>query len=947
MALTKRMLSLCLACVLASTAFTVPDGILAQETAEETGTEAPVTDAVQVFPEGQLTPEDISAYNNGKEMIFSHDDRVTFIDGTCTDSPVMNAEEAAAVVDSVMTLIGADERTEFVPWSEAADPLGNVYYIFQQMYGDTTVCGGAVKVITDADGNMIALSSSVESEMPDASDEAGIEAAEAERIVLETEYKRSGTRPDILDSYTGKVILPVVLEFDVENEDESNRFVWVVYTGNTAGNSPGGSELPYLAHYVSMSGEYLYSMPAILPGDEAGMAGYDSAYIFEFMEPADYTGYVDLSDGTEKELSVTVMRDRRTGMYYLGNIERRILVAESYDFLFHDGQVVLESSPDNREWNQTGLLSLYNYCRAYDYYSEIGLTSPDGRNTPILILNNFCDDHYNEVDNAAYLGKLFGMQCFAASKINDFSQCLDVIGHEFTHCVTSSLMTYTSYTNDYGAINEAFSDIQGRNCSVMAGDTEPDDWSIASRSVTTIRDMSNPHKYGQPEFTWDLYYQARVGTPTPMNDYGGVHTNSSLLNRVAYLLQSDGGMTPEETRLFWYIASCAMVPGMDHLQLTELLPWVLKTAGMDKYTEVLAEALDLTRLSVDTMPESMENDRAIITLTLPATEAFDADNWSLQFLSIRFDKFIARVITLVAQFRQDDFSSLPESVQQLIKDARADAEAKGTEVSEEKEDLVSLLLTAVPDVLETFLAEASDEEQDPSVTPEASDEAPVTEGEPDVDPALLEEAEQAAIDIRAWLQEELSGFVFLSSASAGQDGSLIKMVVRPGRAIPFLMHATVDGFGTVPQEVVYAIYLNGKWYDLGLGDLVEGKESDDFDLPPILTDLFSSFMEKVDSIDGVEDVLDLFSLDVKGGKVLELSAEGLDQIVIPPRTEPEDMEYAVMEPGPKSRPKEETETTETTADTTEEAADETGTADEAAEETGTADETAEEAAEAA
>ena len=54
------------------------------------------------------------------------------------------------------------------------------------------------------------------------------------------------------------------------------------------------------------------------------------------------------------------------------------------------------------------------------------------------------------------------MQCFAASRINDFSQCLDVIAHEFTHCVTASLMTYNSYTTDYGAINEAMSDIQGK-----------------------------------------------------------------------------------------------------------------------------------------------------------------------------------------------------------------------------------------------------------------------------------------------------------------------------------------------------------------------------------------------------------------------------------------------------------------------------------------------------
>ena len=109
-----------------------------------------------------------------------------------------------------------------------------------------------------------------------------------------------------------------------------------------------------------------------MPGDEAGASGFDASYVFEFMEPVDYTGYVDLSTGEEMELTVTVMRDKRTGMYYLGNLERRIVVADCWEYLYNGNRVVLAASPDNLEWDQVGLLSLYNYCRAYDYYKEIG-----------------------------------------------------------------------------------------------------------------------------------------------------------------------------------------------------------------------------------------------------------------------------------------------------------------------------------------------------------------------------------------------------------------------------------------------------------------------------------------------------------------------------------------------------------------------------------------------
>jgi len=130
----------------------------------------------------------------------------------------------------------------------------------------------------------------------------------------------------IQEGLTNRMILPVALEVDFEAEDdEGSRYVWVVYTDNPDSSLERTSDLPYLAHYVTLAGEYLYSLPTIIPGDEASASGFDASYVFEFMEPADYTGYVDLSTGGELEISVTVMRDKRTGMYYLGNLERRIV----------------------------------------------------------------------------------------------------------------------------------------------------------------------------------------------------------------------------------------------------------------------------------------------------------------------------------------------------------------------------------------------------------------------------------------------------------------------------------------------------------------------------------------------------------------------------------------------------------------------------------------------
>lgn len=913
----KKIVALCLSCAMLSGSASVfaetTDTIEITDTSEDDKTCAA---EAAVKAKGQLTMDDLVKLNGGKDGIFVHNNQVTFVDGTCTESSVTNADEASVVVNSMMTLIGADANTEFIPWRDITDPIGNRYFIFQQIYEDTTVCGGAVKVITDKDGKMIALSSSVESEMPEVTDsENEITAEQAEEIAATKVNETFGAEPEVLSEYTGKVIIPkTTISFDLEEADESSRMVWVVYTNNPAGSVQNSSDLPYLAHYITVSGEYLYDMPAILPGDEAGKAGSDASYIFEFMEPAEYTGYVDLSDGTEKEISVEVMRDRRTGMYYLGNLERRIVIANCYDFLYNNGQVVLESSPDNKEWDQVGLLSLYNYCRAWDYYNEIGWTGGDGEGTPIIVLNNFCDDHYNEINNACYMGKLFGMQCFAASKINDYSQCLDVIAHEFTHCVTGSVMTYNSYMNDYGAINEAMSDIQGKNCDVMSGDIEPDNWWMGANSVQKVRNMQDPHQTSQPEYTWDFYYQAKVKEPTAINDHGGVHTNSSLLNRISYLLRDEGGMTTEEARVFWFITDCAMVPQTDYVQISELLPWALKASGMEKYSDVLHDAIEMTCLSMEDKPESIEEDRAIVTLNLPDSEAFDTGNWIMNFHSLKADELISNFMAIMQDLKAENYSILPESVQQKFAEL---------EEEQKKEDEKSFLEKA-GDFFTTIVD---------TVTSETDNEA--TE-----EPAEEKALEPWQQDLAAWIAKEISKVYFQGTGSAGQDGSTVNMVVPTGYAIPMLMHATVPDGSEIPDQLVFAIYLNGKWYDLGMGSVNPTEEQlaeQQKTAEALANEVFVPLLDKIGEIRSLDDVLDLFATKVQGGQTIELSADGLEQIVIPDPTPLEEKEYVTIEPGKKSRPKTDEQAAETVE--TEEAANEEPASEEATSEETTSEET--------
>ena len=220
-----------------------------------------LADAITQTAQPPLTLEAIDKLNGGAAKVYTRDDRVTFVDGTCTDGPVTSMTDAASVVSAMIPLMGGDARTRFEPWRTLTDTSGNRYYVFQQMYAGVTVSGGAVKVVTDRDGRMLGLVCSVETELPEAGNTEGITAEQAEALVIAHAQEAQNQTLEVLEGHTDKIVLPVNLEIDMESEEEKeeSRFVWVVYTNNPSARLSRGSELPYLAHYVDLGGEYLYS----------------------------------------------------------------------------------------------------------------------------------------------------------------------------------------------------------------------------------------------------------------------------------------------------------------------------------------------------------------------------------------------------------------------------------------------------------------------------------------------------------------------------------------------------------------------------------------------------------------------------------------------------------------------------------------------------------------
>ena len=119
----------------------------------------------------------------------------------------------------------------------------------------------------------------------------------------------------------------------------------------------------------------------------------------------------------------------------------------------------------------------------------------------------------------------------------------DVVGHELTHGVTEREANLF-YFWESGAINESLSDIWGEYVDQTNGygtDTLAMKWKMGedATGIGIIRDMKTPPLYGQPDSMTSSYY-CETGN-CYYYDNGGVHTNSGVNNKAAYLMV-DGGI---------------------------------------------------------------------------------------------------------------------------------------------------------------------------------------------------------------------------------------------------------------------------------------------------------------------------------------------------------------------------------------------------------------------
>jgi hypothetical protein len=617
-----------------------------------------------------------------EDAVVLEEDGLIYQIGSCSlFGPVTNPLEAYRLAYRLVDLLGGSSLTDLYLRSKLTINEKTVYS-FQQVSDAEEVLGGTLKIALDGENEVTAVFSCIDPE--EDHEQKLISRQEAEALAAAS-CEENRMDAEVLGEYTDRIFrspctMKLVMNLDVDLDPIPDQLVWVVYTLNHETEKSDQTEMdqtgmeqtemetaenyPYIAHYIRVDGTYLCSLPVRDPGDEEARFGYRKQDVFIGLEKDTYTGEITDVNGTVRTVTVPVMRSEADGCWYLGDVERRIAFADYYEAAYGENHdLVLIRSENNTDWDSEDIYIFYNYLRAYDFYADMGWIGPDGEGTDEIIFKGMCYSSGNVYDNAGSLGRLECWQCFSYAPYSESGDptglgwALDVMAHEYTHTFTGTVMNQNLYENDLGAINEAMSDILGNLVEYICQDTDDETWMIGENTGAPLRRMADPETFGQPMSVWGLFYVPTTDSPNTVNDRGGVHYNSSLLNLIGSKLCTEYGMSYEDAVSFWIMTAMGMTPRTDYSRMGALLRWALEQTGCSEaYQETLSQLIEETRIDTTLLPEELPEGEKMVRLVLPDTETFENKEWCLYITQMD--------IKTKAELTKD----LLELVKQLVKD---------------------------------------------------------------------------------------------------------------------------------------------------------------------------------------------------------------------------------------------------------------------------------------
>lgn len=197
----------------------------------------------------------------------------------------------------------------------------------------------------------------------------------------------------------------------------------------------------------------------------------------------------------------------------------------------------------------------------------------------------------------------------------------DVVAHEIAHGVTE----HTSklfYWFQSGAINESMSDIWGELVDQSNGsgnDTGNVRWLIGEDipGIGAFRDMSHPPTFSHPDRMTSPFYTCEQTQIDGNDDLGGVHSNSGVNNKAAYLLTDGGsfngqivaGLGPAKVAdLYYEVQTNLLTSGADYADLYDALIQASININLSSFEQqAVRNAVDAVEMNQDPLACAASN----------------------------------------------------------------------------------------------------------------------------------------------------------------------------------------------------------------------------------------------------------------------------------------------------------------------------------------------------
>lgn len=464
--------------------------------------------------------------NNGNEKVYmdSNDGMQLFISGILSETVDPSSSSVIDFLNENIALFDMQNiESNFSLISIEEDDLGFTHVKLQQTFDGKEVYGKTITAHFDQYGVITGLTGTLENRItsvtketddPITADEA-IEIAKGSKTFTELTEEVKAENYIYFDNQTAYEVYRVTLAYDLP-EIES----WEIFVDAYSGNIIASKSLIREAGSVTGTG-------TAVNGSTRNLNLYQNT-----------TTSYQLKD-TTKPMTGTINT-------YTANYRSTTTGT-------------LMTSPSTTV-SDPAAVSAHSYAEVvYDFYKNIfNRNSLDNRGMSINSIVHY-GRNYN---NAFWNGYKMIYGDGDGSYFTFLSGDLDVVAHEMTHGVTSNSANL-AYENQSGALNESMSDVLGvlvqtyDKYNVANGGQwtfNSSDWVVGDEIYTpkvagdALRSLSNPTLYDQPAHMNN--YQNLPNTED--GDWGGVHINSGIPNKAAYLVAQNIGC--EKTARIYYRA---------------------------------------------------------------------------------------------------------------------------------------------------------------------------------------------------------------------------------------------------------------------------------------------------------------------------------------------------------------------------------------------------------